>query len=297
MSSARRQNLAAYVFVLPFFLFFVGLLVVPLVYSGYLSFFQERLVGGTVFVGPENFAKALADGAFLAGVGRMAVFLLIQVPIMLGLALVFALLLDSGVIRGQRAIRLIIFLPYAVPGVVAALMWGYLYGQDFGPISQLVQLFGLPPPDFFIAQNILAAMMNIVTWEFIGYNMIILYAVLQAVPTELYEAAAIDGAGGVRVAWSIKIPAIAPAIMLTVIFSIIGTFQLFNEPSLLNTLAPNAIDDAYTPNYYAYNLAFTDQNVNYAAAIAFVLGGVIAVVSYVAQTATRRTTRRQGLTE
>ena len=85
----------------------------------------------------------------------------------------------------------------------------------------------------------LLAIMNIVNWEFIGYNMIIIYAALRSIPGELYEAARVDGASEKRIAWSIKIPAIRPALLLTVIFSVIGTFQLFTEPQLMRTLAPN----------------------------------------------------------
>ena len=92
-------------------------------------------------------------------------------------------------------------------------------------------------------------MMNIVTWEFVGYNMIIMYAALRSIPHELYEAAEIDGAGQFRLAWSVKIPAIRPAILLTVIFSIIGTFQLFAEPSLLQCdRAERRSRNAFTPN-------------------------------------------------
>ena len=136
-------------------------------------------------------------------------------------------------------------------------------------------------------------MMNIVTWEFTGYNMIIMYAALRSIPTELYEAAAVDGAGPLRIALRIKIPAIRPAILLTLIFSVIGTFQLFNEPSLLDVISPNAITNGYTPNFYAYNLAFTNQDVNYAAAVAFLLGLVIAAASYLVQLGAMRGERQQ----
>ena len=293
-ANQRRLNRAAYLFVAPFMLVFAVMLLLPLFYSGYLSVFATQIVGGTSFVGLANYLRAFADPAFLAGVGRMGLFLIIQVPVMLAFSLFFALALDSGRVRGSGALRLIIFLPFAVPGVVATLMWGYLYGNDFGPIAQVFRAMGLGAPDLLSAQNILGSMMNIVTWAFVGYNMIIMYAALRSIPAELYEAAEIDGASQLRVAWSIKIPAIRPAIMLTVIFSIIGTFQLFNEPSLLHNLAPNVIDNAFTPNYYAYNLAFTNQDVNYAAAIAFLLGLVIAVVSYVVQLSTQRREARNS---
>ncbi|WP_395244185.1 carbohydrate ABC transporter permease [Agromyces sp. MMS24-K17] len=289
--STRRQHRAAYLFILPFFVVFVAMLVVPLGYSAYLSLFESKLIGGVQFNGLGNYVRAFLDPAFWEGLGRVAAFLVIQVPIMLGLALFFALALDSGRARGSRSIRLLIFMPYAVPAVIATLMWGYLYGPDFGPIAQIARAVGLGTPDFLSAGNILGSMMNIVTWEFIGYNMIIMYAALRSIPTELYEAAELDGAGQFRVAWSVKIPAIRPAIMLTVIFSIIGSFQLFNEPSLLNAIAPDAITNSFTPNYYAYNLAFVNQELNYAASIAFLLGLVIAIVSYVVQLGTQRRER------
>ena len=253
--------------------------------------FREQLIGGTEFAGAENYVRALQDSTFISGVLRMARFLLIQVPVMLVLALVLALALDSGRLRFQRFIRLSIFIPYAVPGVIAALMWGYLYGRDFGPFAQAARALSLPAPQFLSSSWMLGSIMNIVTWSFVGYNMIILFAALRSIPNELYEAARVDGASELRVAWSIKIPAIRPALLLTGIFSVIGTFQLFNEPNLLRTIAPNVIGSGYTPNLYAYNLAFVAREINYAAAIAFLLGIVIMVISYVVQLTAMRKER------
>lgn len=289
----RKQNATAYLLIAPFVAIFVLFLVTPLVYAGYLSLFREQLVGGTTFVGLENYTRALSDPSFLSGVGRMTLFLVIQVPVMLGLSLLFALLLDAGVLYLQRFIRLGIFVPYAVPGVVAALMWGYLYGPDFGPAAQIADAVGVAAPPFLSADWMLFSIMNIVTWEFVGYNMIIIYAALRAIPAELYDAASVDGAGAVRTAWSIKIPAVRPALLLTLIFSVIGTFQLFTEPNLLQSLAPNVIGTDYTPNLYAYNLSFINRDLNYAAAIAFVLGIVIMIVSYVVQLSAQRRERKE----
>ena len=137
----------------------------------------------------------------------------------------------------------------------------------------------------------LGSLANIVTWEFTGYNMIILYAALRAVPHDLYEAAAVDGAGAIRTAWSIKIPALRPALLVCVIFSVIGSFQLFNEPQLMQRLAPSVIDSGYTPNLYGYTLAFTGQEVNYAAAVSFLLGAVIVIASYAVLFITTRRSR------
>jgi len=288
----RRQYAAAYTLVLPFFLIFLAMIVVPLVYAGYLSFFKKQLIGGESFAGFDNYVRALTDPLFLGGVGRMVLFLLIQVPIMLAVSLFLALALDSGLVKLARFSRLAIFVPYAVPAVVAALMWGYLYGPDFGPFAQISRAMGLGPPPFFTQDFMLFSIMNVVNWEFIGYNMIIIYAALRSLPTELYEAARVDGASEFNIAWSIKIPAVRPALLLTAIFSVIGTFQLFAEPQLMRSLAPTVIGTAYTPNLYAYNVAFVNQDANYAAALAFLLGIVIMIISYVVQLVAQRKERR-----
>jgi multiple sugar transport system permease protein len=290
-SHRRHQTLAGVLFILPALLLFALLLVGPLLYALYLSFFSQRLVGDNLFTGLDNYLYALQDPEFGQGLLRMLLFLVVQVPIMLGLALVFALLLDSGRLWLARLIRLGVFIPYAVPSVVAALMWGFLYGKDFGLLGQLGRTFGIHVPRFLGSDLILASIGNVVTWTYAGYNMVILYSALQTVPSELYEAAAIDGAGPVRLALKIKLPLLRPALLLCTVFSVIGSFQLFNEPSILRAAAPDAISSSYTPNLYIYRLAFQDQRLNYAAALSFLLGLVVLVLSYlVTWAATRRRT-------
>jgi multiple sugar transport system permease protein len=209
----------------------------------------------------------------------MVRYFFVQVPVMLVIALVAALILDSGHLRLPKLFRVGIFVPFAVPVVVGALMWGYLYGPQFGPVAQLFEKLGWTAPAFLGDNLILSSIANIAVWEFAGYNMIIFYAALRSISPDLYEAAEMDGAGPIRVAWSIKLPLLKPAIFLTVLFSLIGTFQLFNEPQVLEALAPTTITRDWSPNYYAFNLAFVDQRVPYAAAISFMLGFFIVVLS------------------
>ena len=286
--SRLRQAAVPYVFLAPFLILFVLFLILPLAYALVISVFADKLVGGTVFVGFENYAQALGDPAFWGGVRRMIYFGIFQIPIMLGLALVFALLLDSGAAWFTSVFRLGFFLPYAVPAVVATLIWGYLYGPTFGPFSQIADYLGLPAPVFLSDAWMLPSIANIVTWEFTGYNMIIMYAALQAVPTEVRDAGAVDGARPWQIALYIRIPLIFPAILLTGVFSIIGTFQLFNEPRVLQANAPGVITSGYTPNLYAYSLAFVNQEYNYSAAVSFALGAVVVVFSYVFMLVTSR---------
>ena len=280
-ASQRKHGRSGYVFAAPFLLCFLLLFILPLGYAAYLSLCKNQLVGGTVFAGLGNYVTALHDGQLIAGVGRVALFFVIQVPVMLLLSTAAALAIDSGLLRLARLYRLGIFIPYAIPGVVATLMWGYLYGPDFGPAAQLASKLHLTAPAFLGNTLMLPSIANVVTWEYTGYNMIILYAALRTVPRELYEAAAVDGASPWRIAWNIKLPALRPALLLCLIFSVIGSFQLFTEPNLLQDVAPTVIGPSYTPNLYAYSLAFISSEPDYAAAVSFLLGLVTVVISYV----------------
>jgi multiple sugar transport system permease protein len=218
------------------------------------------------------------DAGFFAGVGRVLLYGIVQVPVMLILALVLALLLDSQVVRGKAFFRLAFFVPYAIPGIIAALLWGYLYDPSLSPIVKAFQGLGLSP-DFLGRGTILWSIANIATWAWAGYNMLIIFAALQAIPTEIYESARLDGCSGFRIAWYIKIPLVAPALILTCIFSIIGTLQLFNEPSVLQAISNN-IPSSFTPNLYAYYTAFGNNNYYYAAALSVLLALVTCVLSF-----------------
>ncbi|KAF2782060.1 sugar ABC transporter permease [Streptomyces sp. OM5714] len=278
-----RRSWTGWGFLGPFVAVFALVFLAPIAYSVYLSLFRDQLIGGTTFVGLDNYAEALKDERFWASLGRVSLFLAVQVPIMLGIALLVALVLDSGRLYGRDFFRISIFLPYAVPAVVATLMWGFMYGTRFGLVGDINGALGVSLPDPLSPDLVLASIGNIVTWEFVGYNMLIFYAALRVVPHSLYEAAQIDGAGQIRVITAIKLPAIRGALVIATIFSIIGSFQLFNEPSILQPLARNAITTDYTPNYYTYALSFNGQQHNYSATVAIVMGLITMVIAYVVQ--------------
>ncbi|WP_278236436.1 sugar ABC transporter permease [Isoptericola sp. AK164] len=278
-----RRRWVGWQFIGPFMAVFALVFLAPIAYSIYLSVFRTQLVGGTSFVGFDNYRQALTDPLFWDGLGRVSLFLVVQVPIMLGIALLVALAIDGGRLYGKSFFRISIFMPYAVPAVVASLMWGFMYGTRFGLVGNLNDLLGTAIPDPLSPDLILAAIGNIVTWEFVGYNMLIFYSALRVVPHSLYEAAEIDGASQWQVVRAIKIPAIRGALVIATIFSIIGSFQLFNEPSILQSLAPNAITTSYTPNLYAYSLSFSGQQYNYSATVAIIMGLITMVIAYVVQ--------------
>jgi multiple sugar transport system permease protein len=283
LRARARSQWKGLVFVAPFLVVFLLVFIAPVVYSVYLSLFREQLIGGTAFVGFENYLELFGDAQFWEGFGRVTLFLLVQVPIMLALALVAALAIDSARLHASGFFRIVIFLPYAVPAVVAVLMWGFIYGDNFGLAANLNDALGSELITPFARDWILVSIGNIVTWEFVGYNMLIFYSALRTIPTDLYEAAELDGAGPMRVVTGIKLPALRGAIVIATIFSIIGSFQLFNEPNILRTLAPNIITTFFTPNMYAYNLSFNGQQYNASATVAIVMGVITAVIAYVVQ--------------
>ena len=282
---SRRRRVTPYLFLLPFGLLFLLFFIAPILYAIYESLFRSQRSGlglgaATVgFNGLNNYLQVIHDPDFYTGVGRVLLYGIVQVPIMLGLALLLALLLDSTVVRFKSFFRLVFFVPYAIPGLIAALLWGYLYDPGLSPIVKGFSTLGLGTPDFLGSGTVLWSIANIATWAWTGYNMLIIFAALQAIPTEIYESARLDGATGWRIAWHIKIPLAAPALVLTCIFSIIGTLQLFNEPQVLSTISNN-ISTSYTPNLYAYYTAFSNNNYYYAAAIAVVLALVTCVLSF-----------------
>ncbi|MGR3931802.1 carbohydrate ABC transporter permease [Streptomyces sp. BRA346] len=278
-----RRSWTGWGFIGPFVVVFAFVFLAPIAYSIYLSLFRDQLIGGTTFVGLDNYQQALEDDRFWESLTRVSLFLLVQVPIMLGIALLVALALDSGRLYGRDFFRISIFLPYAVPAVVATLMWGFMYGTRFGLVSDINDALGVSLPNPLSPDLVLTSIGNIVTWEFVGYNMLIFYSALRVIPHSLYEAAEIDGAGQIRVITAIKLPAIRGALVIATIFSIIGTFQLFNEPNILQKLAPNAITTDYTPNFYTYSLSFSGQQHNYSATVAIIMGLITMVIAYVVQ--------------
>ncbi|MBO3751238.1 sugar ABC transporter permease [Streptosporangiaceae bacterium NEAU-GS5] len=279
----RRKSRTGLAFIAPFGALFLLVFVVPILYAAYLSLFQERLVGGTTFAGFANYGKLIQDPQFWDGVARVVRFTLIQVPIMLIFAMAVALALDSMRVHGTRFMRVTIFLPYAVPAIVSTLMWGFLLGIKYGLFGSLNDALGTDINPFAPGTTLISIGV-MVTWAFTGFNMLIFYAALKAVPRQLYEAAAIDGANEFQIVRAIKLPALRGSLVVTIIFSIIGTFQMFNEPQILPSMVANSgVTTFYTPNLYAYHLAFTGSQQGYAAALALVMAAITIAVAYAVQ--------------
>lgn len=268
-----RNKSSPYLFLAPFMAAFTLFLVIPVGYAVYLSLFIKKRGGfgpaRDVFGGLTNYVRAFHDSDFLQSLLHVLKFGLVQIPVMLLLALVIALILESGKGRLRQFLRVSSYLPYTFPGVVAGVAWGFLYSHDTSPFNQIFASLRLPTVDFVAPSLLLAAIGNIVTWSWTGYNAITLYSALQGIPSEMFEAARVDGATEWDMIWRIKLPMLRPALLLTLMFSIIGTMQIFAEPFVLRSTA--YVPDNITPNSYLYLVAARDNNFSYAAALAITL--------------------------
>ncbi|MFM9458207.1 carbohydrate ABC transporter permease [Streptomyces europaeiscabiei] len=173
----------------------------------------------------------LTDSAFMGSILRVVLFACVQIPFMLLVSLVLALFLDALTSKAANRFRIVLLVPYMIPGVVAAIVWINLYSPEVGPLTPIGDLFGFDW-NFFSPSMVWPSIGNLLTWHGIGYNMVIIYSALQGVPRELFEAARLDGASEARIALSVKIPFVRGALVLTGLLSIIQMLQIFNEPAL-----------------------------------------------------------------
>ncbi|UYQ65460.1 carbohydrate ABC transporter permease [Streptomyces peucetius] len=283
---APGQRSTPALFIAPFLALFLATLVAPVAYSLWMSLFREQATSGlgfggtqTLFVGAGNYLRALGDPTFHRGFLHIALYCVIYIPVMVGGALALALLVDSAMAGAKKFFQLAYFLPHAVPGLIAAIIWGFLYTPGLSPVVDLLRAFGAEW-DFLGPDGVVFSMANAAAWQWIGYNMVIFYAALQAVPREMLEAATVDGTGELRTALSVKLPMIRSSVVLTMLFTAVGAIQLFNEPEVLRSRS-SAVSQDWSPVMYIYQAAFTEHDYGLAAAASLLLALLGAVLSFV----------------
>ncbi len=283
-SAERRRNAAAGVLMTPFFLLLALVFLLPVGTAVWLSFFSADEPGlgfgpeRTVFVGLRSYAAVVTDPTFLSGLSTVALYCVIYIPLMVVGSLALALLLDSGVVRLRSWAQLGLFLPHAVPGIIAALIWLYLYTPGISPVIEALGKADITV-DFLDLHTTLPSIVNIALWSNLGYNMVVFYAALQAVPREVLEASVVDGAGPVRTALQVKAPLVRSSIVMVAMFTLIWALQLFTEPMLLHQ-SSQMINTRFSPSMYIYDAAFSRNNYSLAAAASVILLVITIAVSY-----------------
>ncbi|MFD7295079.1 carbohydrate ABC transporter permease [Streptomyces sp. NPDC059897] len=283
-AARRRRGGAAGVLMAPFFVLLTLVFLIPVGTAVWLSFFSDDQPGlgfgaeRTVFVGLRSYASVITDPSFLSGLGTVALYCVIYIPLMTVGSLALALLLDSGVVRLRSWAQLGLFLPHAVPGIIAALIWLYLYTPGISPIIEVLGKADITI-DFLGLHTALPSIVNIALWSNLGYNMVIFYAALQAVPREVLEASVVDGAGPVRTALQVKAPLVRSSVVMVSMFTLIWALQLFTEPMLLHQ-GSQMVGARFSPSMYIYDAAFSRNNYSLAAAASVILLIITIAVSY-----------------
>lgn len=274
-----------YLYIAPFFILFGMVGLFPLAYTFVVSLNKWDLLRGPgEWIGFDNFAAELTDPLFWNSIANtFSIFLLSAIPQLI-FALLIAAVLDQN-LRAKSFWRMSVILPYVVTPVAVALIFSNLFGEKYGLINNMLQGIGLDPilwkTETFPGQLAIATMVN---WRWTGYNALILLAAMQAVPREIYESAAIDGAGALRRFFSITIPSIRPTFIFVIITATIGGLQIFTEPKLFDATSsiPGGVYRQYqTTVLYLWDMAFNRGNFGKASAIAWILFLIIVMVGVV----------------
>jgi cellobiose transport system permease protein len=292
-------KLSPYLYVAPFFLLFGAFGVYPLVYTAYLSLHKYTLTGGDKgFVGLQNYGKVLADDQFWnAMFNTFGLFLVATVP-----QLVLALLIASWLnrrLRFRTGLRLGILVPNITSVATVGIVFGFIFAERYGLANWLLQTVGLHPVEWRQHRwSSWTAIAFMVDWRWTGYNALIYLAAMQAIPRDVYEAAAIDGARALRRFWRITVPLIQPTILFTVVISTIGGMQLFTEPLLFNYGRPagGSLNEFQTIAMYIYETTFTNNySAGYGATMSWLLFLMIILFAVVNVVLVRRTVRGSTL--
>ena len=289
-SPARTRALVTRVgFLGPFYTAFVLFFLLPIGFAIYESLLSTRRVGGIfgtpmeVFSGLRQYEAVFSDPQFWSGIRTVVLYVCVLAPLMATVGVMLALLLDVTAPRLARVFRTSYFVPYAVSQVVATILWGALYTPGSSPLSE----FHIHV-DLLSHSLVFPSIVNIVIWEWAGFNVILMTTALTAIPTEIFDSARVDGASKLRMAWHIKLPLIRPTIVMSMVLTLIGTMQLFTEPQVMAQIS-DSIPSYYTPNMFAYT-QISGDNYSFAAAISVTLALVGLVLSFSFIRITRRRT-------
>ncbi|TDF99793.1 carbohydrate ABC transporter permease [Paenibacillus piri] len=278
IKSIWKNSWVGYVFITPWLLGFIGLSAFPMGFSLYLAFTRYDLFSAPKWIGLGNFIEMFHDKKYLASIAVTTEYVLLGVPLSLTFALSIALLLNRG-IRGLRIYRAIYYVPSLFGGSVAiALLWRQLFGGD-GLINSILRSFGLEGMNWIATPNTaLYTLIVLSTWQF-GSSMVIFLAGLKQIPSDLYESSRIDGAGRWRQFHSITFPMLTPIIFFNLIMQIIHAFQAFTPAYIVSGGSGGPLNSTLFYTLYLYQKGFTQFEMGYAAAMAWMLLVTIAIIT------------------
>ncbi len=276
LSPRARDNVAGYLFTLPWTVHLVVLIAFAMLFSLGISFCDTDFVTHTDVVGLANYGVMLQDPLFWKSLWNTAYYTFFSVPLSVIFALAIALLLNHDV-KGLGAFRLMYYTPSIVSGVAVAIIWQYVLNPRYGVLNQGLALIGIEGPKWIYSQQwAMPAFIIMGVWG-AGGNMLLYLAGLQGIPTTLYEAAKIDGANAWHRFWSVTLPMLTPTILFNLIGNLIGSWQIFTQSYLMTRGGPN--NATLTMVLYLYNKAFQQFHFGYASAIAWALFAIVLLLT------------------
>jgi multiple sugar transport system permease protein len=280
-SRRQREALTGIVWISPWLIGFVVFTAGPMLFSLGTSLTRFTLGKTAQFAGLENYIRAFtADPLFWPSLGRTLTFTVLTVPLVICGALGVAMLMNQS-LKFTSVFRTLMFLPFLTPIIAAALLWRWVFQPEWGPINDLIfRVFHVQGPQWIYSQElVIPSLALVVAWSGVGGSrMIIFLAGLQNVPSELYEAAEIDGAGRWKRFWNITIPMLSPTIFLNLILAIIGSFTVFELAFIATDGGPNYASWFFALHIFANAFRFYDMG--YSSALAWILFALIAGLTY-----------------
>jgi putative chitobiose transport system permease protein len=257
-------------------------LVIPLLQVVYLSFTEYDILTAPKWVGLDNYANLFADELFWSSLGRSFAYLLVT-PILIVLSLSLAIVVNRP-LRGITFFRSLYYLPTVISVVSIGMIFNFVFAEPAGLINGALKQLGLiEQPIHFMTRpdNVLSTIMSVTVWRGVGYYMVMFLAGLQAIPEELYEAAAIDGATKLQQHWYVTVPSLRPIITFVAVISSIAALRAFDEIFIMTDATGGVLNSAVTSVYYLYRQAFQFHNYGYASAIAVIFSCIIMVFSLI----------------
>ncbi|MFD1637369.1 carbohydrate ABC transporter permease [Evansella tamaricis] len=273
-----KHNLIALSFLSPWLIGFIGFVIGPMIYSFYLSFTNYNMLQEPTWVGLDNYIRIFTnDPLFITSLKVTLLFVVISVPLKLLFALFVAMLMNMGH-RGSGFYTLLYYIPSIIGGSVAiAVIWRQIFGRE-GALNHVLGNFGIEGYNWFSHPDYaIWVLILLIVWQF-GSPMVIFLAGLRQIPTELYEAASVDGASRFKKFFSITIPLLTPVIFFNLVFQMINAFMTFTQAFLITQGGP--VNKTLFYALYLYREAFTNYRMGYASALAWVLLVVIALATF-----------------
>ncbi|MEK5645621.1 carbohydrate ABC transporter permease [Paenibacillus cellulositrophicus] len=274
-----RDNAWAYLFIAPQILGLLVFVIGPVIFAFVISFMKWDIGSTPEWVGLTNYSKQVSDPIFWKVLKNTSVFALLNIPLTVIGALALALMLNQN-LKGKTLLRAAYFIPVVTSSVAVALVWTWLYNPSYGLINSVLMSLGIEGPGWLSDMKwALPSIVIMTVWQGVGYNMILFLAGLQGVPSQLHEAAKMDGAGSWQRFWRITIPMISPTTFFVVIMLLIGSMQVFSEPYMMTRGGP--ADATNVLVLHIYNTAFQFFRMGEASAISFILFVIILIVTLI----------------